>query len=74
MIIKTKTTKTRDGGISEQIISENKPGVKFRKKVTEAYQTKLKPELKQTATEIKTKASKSIQEAAKDLKDMIIRK
>lgn len=74
MIIRTKTTKTKDGGMKEQIVSENKPGIKFRKKVTETYQTKVKPELKQTATEIKTKASKSIQEAARDLKDMIVRK
>ena len=62
MIIRTKAKKTKDSGVAEQTISENKPGVKFRKKVTEVYQTKVKPA-----------ASKSIQEAAQDLKEMITR-
>lgn len=60
MIIKTKTTKTRDGGISEQTISENKPGLKLRKKVINSYQTKVKPGVK-----------KAVFEAGSDFKEMI---
>lgn len=63
MIIKTKTLKDKDGQTTVQETTEDKPGLKLRKKVINSYQTRVKPGVK-----------KAVLEAGSDFKEMITRK